>query len=69
MVLRGQDVGVLAGGSGHAVVAGALVGDGLQAAGGVQRACGDKAALQLALLHDDVTGASWVELLEWFVSW
>ena len=49
MVLRGRDVGVLAGGTGNVVVVtGAQVGDGLHAAGGVQRGGGDRAALQLA---------------------
>ena len=40
MVLRGRDVGVLAGGSSHAVDAGVQVGDGLQAAGGSRELVG-----------------------------
>ena len=45
MVLRSKGLGVLDSGSGHAVVAGVPVGVGHQAAGGIQRAVGDRAAL------------------------
>ena len=57
MVLRGCDVGVLAGGSGPAGVAEVQVGDGSQAGGRVQRAGGDRAALQLYL---DFSVRHWV---------
>ena len=69
MILRGREVGVLSGGSSHAVDAGVQVGDGLQAAGGVQRGGGDRTALQLALLHGDGTRASLVKYLEGVVNW